>query len=72
MAMHDVSEAEVSKKRHMVKLSVIVANRASKAEIIEGALILRRQLEDLAGQGRGGRRQTHSAHRAVSSATAHG
>ena len=38
------------KKRHMVKLPVIVANRTSKAEVIESALILRKQLEDLAQQ----------------------
>ena len=41
-------DALALKKRHMVKLPVIVANRASKAEVIEAALILRRQLEDLA------------------------
>lgn len=33
------------KRQHMVKLPVIVANRTSKAEVIESALILRRQLE---------------------------
>ncbi|OGB06296.1 MAG: RNA helicase [Burkholderiales bacterium RIFCSPHIGHO2_12_FULL_69_20] len=36
------------KKQHMVKLPVIVANRSSKNEVIESALILRRQLEELA------------------------
>lgn len=43
-------DALALKKRHMVKLPVIVANRASKAEVIESALRLRRQLEDLAQQ----------------------
>ena len=41
-------DALALKKQHMVKLPVIVANRGSKAEVIEAALILRRQLEDLA------------------------
>lgn len=41
-------DALALKKQHMVKLPVIVANRASKAEVIESALMLRRQLEDLA------------------------
>lgn len=41
-------DALALKKQHMVKLPVIVANRSSKAEVIESALILRRQLEDLA------------------------
>lgn len=43
-------DALALKKQHMVKLPVIVANRSSKAEVIESALILRRQLEDLARQ----------------------
>lgn len=41
-------DALALKKQHMVKLPVIVANRSSQAEVIEAALILRRQLEDLA------------------------
>lgn len=41
-------DALALKKQHMVKLPVIVANRGSKGEVIESALILRRQLEDLA------------------------
>lgn len=36
------------KKHHMVKLPVIVANRKDKNEVIEAALILRRQLEAIA------------------------
>ena len=43
-------DALALKKQHMVKLPVIVANRASRGEVIESALILRRQLEDLAKQ----------------------
>lgn len=43
-------DALALKKQHMVKLPVIVANRGSKGEVIESALILRRQLEDLATQ----------------------
>lgn len=43
-------DALALKKQHMVKLPVIVANRTSKGEVIESALILRRQLEDLARQ----------------------
>lgn len=43
-------DALALKKQHMVKLPVIVANRTSKGEVIESALILRRQLEDLAKQ----------------------
>jgi type III restriction enzyme len=43
-------DALALKRQHMVKLPVIVANRASKGEVIESALILRRQLEDLARQ----------------------
>lgn len=43
-------DALALKKQHMVKLPVIVANRRSKGEVIESALILRRQLEDLATQ----------------------
>jgi len=41
-------DALALKKQHMVKLPVIVANRSDKAEVIESALILRRQLEDIA------------------------
>lgn len=41
-------DALALKRQHMVKLPVIVANRASRGEVIESALILRRQLEDLA------------------------
>ena len=50
-------DALALKKQHMVKLPVIVANRSSKNEVIESALILRRQLEDLATaeQAAGGR-----------------
>lgn len=43
-------DALALKKQHMVKLPVIVANRSSKGEVVESALILRRQLEDLAKQ----------------------
>lgn len=43
-------DALALKKQHMVKLPVIVTNRSSKGEVIESALILRRQLEDLAKQ----------------------
>lgn len=43
-------DALALKKQHMVKLPVIVANRSGKGEVIESALILRRQLEDLARQ----------------------
>lgn len=43
-------DALALKKQHMVKLPVIVANRSGKGEVIESALILRRQLEDLAKQ----------------------
>ncbi len=43
-------DALALKKQHMVKLPVIVANRTSRGEVIESALILRRQLEDLAQQ----------------------
>ncbi|RXZ42473.1 RNA helicase [Crenobacter cavernae] len=38
------------KQHHMVKLPVIVANRQDKNEVIEAALILRRQLEEIAFQ----------------------
>ena len=41
-------DALALKKQHMVKLPVIVANRSNKDEVIDTALILRRQLEDLA------------------------
>lgn len=43
-------DALALKNQHMVKLPVIVANRASRGEVIESALILRRQLEDIARQ----------------------
>lgn len=43
-------DALALKKQHMVKLPVIVANRSSRSEVIESALILRRQLEDIAKQ----------------------
>ena len=43
-------DALALKKQHMVKLPVIVANRSSKAEVIEAALMMRRQLEDIAVQ----------------------
>ncbi len=43
-------DALALKKQHMVKLPVIVANRSSRAEVIESALILRRQLEEIAKQ----------------------
>jgi type III restriction enzyme len=36
------------KKKHMVKLPVIVANRTNRNEAIEGALLLRQQLEAIA------------------------
>ncbi len=41
-------DALALKRQHMVKLPVIVANRSSRGEVIESALILRRQLEDIA------------------------
>ena len=41
-------DALALKRQHMVKLPVIVANRSSKSEVIESALIMRRQLEGLA------------------------
>ena len=41
-------DAMALKRQHMVKLPVIVANRASRAEVIESALILRRELEAVA------------------------
>ena len=43
-------DALALKRQHMVKLPVIVANRSSKHEVIESALMLRRQLEDVARQ----------------------
>lgn len=43
-------DALALKKQHMVKLPVIVANRSSRTEVIESAIILRRKLEDLAKQ----------------------
>jgi type III restriction enzyme len=41
-------DALALKRNHMVKLPVIVANQSSRAEVIESALILRRQLEEIA------------------------
>lgn len=41
-------DAFALKRYHMVKLPVIVANRTSRSEVIESALILRRQLEEIA------------------------
>jgi type III restriction enzyme len=41
-------DALALKKQHMVKLPVIVANRSSKTEVMEAALILRGQLEAMA------------------------
>ena len=41
-------DALALKRNHMVKLPVIVANQSSKGEVIESALILRRQLEEIA------------------------
>lgn len=50
-------DAMALKKNHMVKLPVIVANRNQRAEVIESALIMRRQLEEIAQteEARGGR-----------------
>ncbi len=41
-------DAMALKKQHMVKLPVIVANRTSRSEAIESALILRQKLEAIA------------------------
>lgn len=41
-------DALALKRNHMVKLPVIVANQRSQGEVIESALILRRQLEEIA------------------------
>ena len=41
-------DALALKRNHMVKLPVIVANQSSRGEVIESALILRRQLEEIA------------------------
>jgi len=41
-------DALALKRNHMVKLPVIVANQSSRGEAIESALILRRQLEEIA------------------------
>lgn len=41
-------DALALKSSHMVKLPVIVANQISRSEVIESALILRRQLEEIA------------------------
>lgn len=43
-------DAMALKKYHMVKLPVIVANRSSRTEVIESAIILRKKLEELAKQ----------------------
>ncbi|WP_333902876.1 DEAD/DEAH box helicase [Achromobacter insolitus] len=43
-------DAMALKRQHMVKLPVIVANRSSRVDVIESAIILRRKLEDLAKQ----------------------
>lgn len=43
-------DALALKKQHMVKLPVIVANRASRSEAMESALILRNHLENIAKQ----------------------
>ena len=50
-------DAMALKKQHMVKLPVIVANRDKRAEVIESALILRRNLEAIAieQESQGGR-----------------
>lgn len=50
-------DAMALKKQHMVKLPVIVANRTSRHEAIEGALILRQKLETIAldEQAKGGK-----------------
>ena len=50
-------DAMALKKQHMVKLPVIVANRTSRSEAIEGALILRQKLEAIAldEQAKGGK-----------------
>lgn len=50
-------DAMALKKQHMVKLPVIVANRTSRNEAIEGALILRQKLEAIAldEQAKGGK-----------------
>ncbi len=41
-------DAMALKRNHMVKLPVIVANRTSREEVVESALILRRQIEEVA------------------------
>ena len=41
-------DAMALKRHHMVKLPVIVANQNSRAEVIESALIMRKQLEAIA------------------------
>jgi type III restriction enzyme len=50
-------DALALKRNHMVKLPVIVANQSSRSEVIESALILRRQLEEIAvtEQSKGGK-----------------
>lgn len=41
-------DALALKKQHMVKLPVIVANRSSRNEVIEAALLMQRRLEEVA------------------------
>ena len=41
-------DAMALKRHHMVKLPVIVANQPSKTDVINSAIIMRRQLEDIA------------------------
>ena len=50
-------DAMALKKQHMVKLPVIVANRDKRSEVIESALLLRRNLEQIAiaQEAQGGR-----------------
>ena len=51
-------DAMALKRHHMVKLPVIVANQNSRAEVIESALVMRKQLEAIAIQeeaSKGGR-----------------
>jgi type III restriction enzyme len=51
-------DAMALKRHHMVKLPVIVANQNSRAEVIESALVMRKQLEAIASKeeaSKGGR-----------------
>ena len=51
-------DAMALKRHHMVKLPVIVANQNSRAEVIESALVMRKQLEAIASEeeaSKGGR-----------------